>query len=191
VLRELGYKQWSLAWHFKIGLIGKGLATYDEVFFTKPANVRTLLQREGTEEGRDKYGEDVWVNTMQQWFRLLNEKWGIEKFCIPDVRFPNEANAIKAMGGKVLRIDSPIRARSSALSKQQREHKSEIALDSYDAFDAIIQNDPRHSETTKRQVLDALGEEPEHHSIVWDAWDTVVDKIDGIYSKIIKSGSDD
>ncbi len=53
--------------------------------------VRRFLQRLGTEGVRGTFGEDAWVNLMHSWW--INEatcKYGV----IPDVRFPNELEAV-------------------------------------------------------------------------------------------------
>ena len=86
---EYGFRNISLAWHFKIDCIAKGQADYDEVFNTKPPRVRRLLQILGTEQGRELWGENVWVNTVFSWMMLFHKDWGIDRFIIPDVRFPN------------------------------------------------------------------------------------------------------
>jgi len=56
-----------------------------------------------------------------------------ENVVIADVRFPNEADAIKQRGGKVIRVN---RHNHSAVNR----HKSEIAMDNY-MFDHAIYND--------------------------------------------------
>ncbi len=142
VFAPMGYHQFSLAWHLKCGLVGKGVATYEEVFQTKPPRVRTEMQLEGTERGRDIYGDDVWLKTTSAWLRLLSESWGIDKFVIGDVRFPNEAQFVRALGGKVIRIHAPDRAESNRLSPEDRLHRSETALDDWRLgdFDAWVDN---------------------------------------------------
>jgi hypothetical protein len=158
--KPLGYHQWSFAWHFKVWLAGKNEASYEEVFHTKPPKVRKLLQEEGTERGRNLYGENIWINTTEQWFKTIQEHWGVNKFIIPDVRFPNEAEAIQRMGGKVFRIVSPIRSSKSNLTPEARQHISEVALDNWSHFDGSILNDPEHAETVSMQVNTLLGESP-------------------------------
>ena len=160
-LKPLGYKQFSLAWHFKVGIVGEGKATHEEVFVTKPPHVRKALQMKGTEEGRDVFGEDVWCNHVREWFDLLHEMWGIDKFVIPDIRFINEVKFVQNMGGKVFRIHAPKRMEANSLTVEQRKHISETALDEYLEFDGIIYNDPEHIETVKRQLHIMLGEEQE------------------------------
>jgi hypothetical protein len=87
--------------------------------------IRRLLQIFGTEVGRDMFGENFWVD-----LALNNAKEG--KVVISDVRFKNEAEAIKAAGGQVWRVNrngvGPV-----------TNHPSEIDLDDY-KFDSIIDN---------------------------------------------------
>lgn len=64
--------------------------------------VRQLLQRMGTEAGRAIHGQDCWVKIAQ---RKVEAAPG--DVVITDVRFPDEAAAIRAWGGTVIRIDKP------------------------------------------------------------------------------------
>jgi hypothetical protein len=72
----------------------------------KHPEVRRLLQRIGTEAGREMFGEDVWVDRA---FRKLNQAYlGDGMPCVfTDVRFQNEADAIAHRGGKLIRIHRP------------------------------------------------------------------------------------
>lgn len=157
-LRPAGFYRWALADHFKVWIVGKGEATHEEVFRTKPPHIRHLLQQEGTERGRLVYGENVWVKTAFEWMTLLSETWGIQRFVISDVRFPNEMTAVQEFGGKVLRIVAPQREANSSLSPEARQHISETALDSTPmaAYDVVIYNDP--GQDAREQVLALLGE---------------------------------
>jgi hypothetical protein len=143
-LRPNGYYQVSLAWHFKVWIVATGRASYEEVFITKPPHIRELLQLEGTEKGRNVFGENVWVDAAFTWIRLFNDTWGVDRFVIADVRFPNEVEAILNHGGQVFRIHAPNRVKNSALTEDQRNHQSEIALDNFpiDKFSGVIFNDP-------------------------------------------------
>jgi hypothetical protein len=88
--------------------------------------IRRLLQVFGTEVGRDMFGSNFWVDLT---LNSIKE----DKVVISDVRFKNEANAIKSIGGQVWRINrhgiGPV-----------TNHSSEIDLDDYE-FDHIIDND--------------------------------------------------
>ena len=61
-------------------------------------DVRRLLQRMGTEVGRNLFGHDFWIDRA---FDGLN-KW--EPTVFDDVRFDNEAQAIRDKGGIVLLV---------------------------------------------------------------------------------------
>jgi hypothetical protein len=154
ITKHYGYVPFSLAWHIKTSLVGKGAASYQEVFQTKPAKIRHLLQHEGTESGRDIYGYDIWLNTAYSWMQLIYEQWGINRFVIPDVRFPNEVEYIKRMGGKVFRIIAPKRVTGSPLTMEARLHPSETALDEYplDNYDGIIENDVGQENTLFERI---------------------------------------
>ena len=89
--------------------------------------VRRLLQVMGTEVGRKLIHEDVWV------WRLFNSIDDNERIVIPDVRFPNEGDAIKKLGGSLWRIN---RRNHSAVN----DHASEHAMDNY-MFNHVIYND--------------------------------------------------
>lgn len=90
------------------------------------AEIRALMQRLGTECGRDLLGEDVWVNAA-----LDNLSTG--NYAVTDCRFLNEADAIRKRGGKIIRIERPGVGPANS-------HISETGLDNYD-FDAVIVND--------------------------------------------------
>lgn len=61
---------------------------------------RLALQLMGTEAGRDVFHSDLWVHTVLR--RCEQAPWN--NYVIADVRFPNEINAIKESGGKVIRV---------------------------------------------------------------------------------------
>jgi hypothetical protein len=88
---------------------------------------RGLLQRFGTEVGREMFGTDFWVNY------LLD---GLEhsKVVITDVRYLNEASAIVRRGGQMLRVERPGVRPANA-------HPSENSLDDYPNFAVTVPND--------------------------------------------------
>jgi len=89
-------------------------------------DIRGLLQRFGTEIGREMFGENFWVDY------ALNSIEDGSKVVFSDVRFPNEADAIRQLGGKVYRVE-----RQGV--EAANDHISEHALDKY-KFDGIINN---------------------------------------------------
>ncbi|MEU1309191.1 hypothetical protein ABZ419_09900 [Streptomyces cinnamoneus] len=112
---------------------GYSLAEHVDAFgwdlLKKDPVVRGLLQRCGTEAGRGVLGENVWVDAL---FHDA-ETWG--PTVITDVRFPNEAEAIRERGGLVVRIKRP-----SGTPIREADHTSETALDEW-PFDAVLIND--------------------------------------------------
>lgn len=90
--------------------------------------MRQLLQRLGTECGREMLYDTVWVDAALDDYRTGKVKHQV----VPDVRFPNEAEAIKELGGYVLRIERPGIDPANA-------HVSETALDDWN-FDAVVVN---------------------------------------------------
>lgn len=89
--------------------------------------VRALLQRFGTDAGRNVLGENVWVDA------LLNDCVLHQNYSVADVRFPNEANAIREHDGIVVRVMRPGVTAVNA-------HISERALDNF-VEDTRIIND--------------------------------------------------
>lgn len=63
--------------------------------------VRRLLQRLGTEAGRQILGEDVWVNAWKERTTL------VDRVVTTDVRFDNEVTAVRQLGGIIIRVDRP------------------------------------------------------------------------------------
>ena len=89
--------------------------------------VRSFLQKLG-DGCRQVFGKDIFVR------QVLDQIKPGDNVVIPDVRFPDEAEAIKAAGGLLIRIDRPgFGTRGS--------HLSETALEGYDGWDVVYKND--------------------------------------------------
>jgi hypothetical protein len=93
-------------------------------------NFRLILQGWGTDYRRKLYGKDYWVKRLSEKIRYL-ENSGATFIVVSDVRFQNEADLIKKLGGQVWRIEREL-ASSDA-------HPSETDLDDY-KFDVEILN---------------------------------------------------
>jgi hypothetical protein len=102
-----------------VGHVGWELAKGDP-------EIRRLLQRMGTEAGRNIHGEDCWIRLAERKIAAIDGN-----VVITDCRFENEAAAVRSWGGLVVRIDRP---GTTACN----EHASE-RLDF--AADATITND--------------------------------------------------
>lgn len=89
-------------------------------------SVRRILQRLGTEAGRDILGENIWVDTA-----FKNAPPG--DIVVTDVRFQNELDSIKQRGGTTVYVLRPgVGPRNS--------HPSETSI-TKDDFDVVINND--------------------------------------------------
>jgi hypothetical protein len=86
--------------------------------------VRDHLQILGTECGRELISQNIWVDA------TFNRMEPDGKYVISDVRFPNEASAILAQSGSLLRITRPGIGPANG-------HKSETALDDWE-FDTLV-----------------------------------------------------
>lgn len=94
---------------------------------------RELLQSLGTEWGRGMVRSDIWVRIgMRRAAECIENGWGV---AITDVRFENEAEAIREAGGEVWMV-----ARDSAgLQGATGSHSSEAGIPGR-LVDAVIEN---------------------------------------------------
>ena len=116
----------------------------------KPIDVRKRLQIEGTEKGRNIYGDNIWINTLENWIYLHHKRNNIKTFIISDCRFRNEAEWIEnKMSGLLIYVNSPNRNKkalelesnnNSEVYNKIKSHPSENALDNY-PFKYTINND--------------------------------------------------
>lgn len=92
---------------------------------------RHLLRTLGTEWGRTCVHPEVWLIA----WRSRAERYirSGTPVVVDDVRFPNEADLIRTLGGQLWRIDRPS-------TEGDTDHASEGGLDDYD-FDHYILND--------------------------------------------------
>lgn len=95
----------------------------------QPITWRGFLQRFGTDMGRDVFGEDFWVDQLinrlpkyQEWITELSYNTYVDgNYVIRDVRFNNEAKAIKLLSGTIWKI---LRA-----GYEGDSHRSEAGID--------------------------------------------------------------
>jgi hypothetical protein len=87
---------------------------------------RQLLQQLGTEVGRQIH-PSAWVNALFVDYTSKNHN----KWIISDVRFPDEAQAIKDRGGSLIKVNR---------DTDDDQHESETALDGYTGWDYVIDN---------------------------------------------------
>ena len=91
-------------------------------------DARWLLQRMGTEVGREVFGDNFWVDI------AMEKAHSHDKVVFTDVRYPNELQAILEASGAVWRV---VKEDVGAVNR----HASETALDHYQFEYVIFNND--------------------------------------------------
>lgn len=107
--------------------------------------IRELLQRLGTEVGRNMLGENVWVDA------ALATCEPDRDYVFTDVRFTNEAEALRSLGGIIIRIERPGYGPAN-------DHPSEVAMDDY-PWDYVVINDGDYTSfaTKLQNIVQDLG----------------------------------
>ena len=93
---------------------------------------RKLLQRVGTDMFRQHYPE-VWVQCLKSRIQTASARPGDTNIAITDVRFENEAKALRELGGHLVRIERPGNSTGDL-------HPSEVEMDGIEV-DATVLND--------------------------------------------------
>lgn len=113
--------------HWKRSGAVVGFTTPGGLQLSEPLSAREYLQRYGTEAHRDIFDTDFWVEQTD-----LSHDGRI--VLVTDVRFPNEAEAIKRAGGHVVLVEGP--------GDDVPAHTSEDPLPE-SVIDAVIDNTVR------------------------------------------------
>jgi len=111
-LQDRGFKEKELSW--------------------LPASPRRLLQTLGTEWGRDTIHEEIWIRSV---FRAIKAE-SPPVAVITDVRFNNEAFAIRERGGSVWLVTR----KTAGLGGDEGGHSSEKGV-RRDLIDEVVAND--------------------------------------------------
>jgi len=129
VLKPKGYLRWQMTLHYKTWLVATGRATFEEAFATKPPHVRKILQEEITALRHD-WSESIWLDVFKSWMVSLHEIVGVKvaKVAVTDLRFLIEMRGLKALGGKILHIESA--DQQANVAPELRGHRSEVELNS-------------------------------------------------------------
>jgi hypothetical protein len=147
----LNYLRLSFADQIKVNVMAKHQIPFDDVFVNKNQTTRVLLQQEGTENGRNVLGKNVWINYFDTWCQVFASR-GVDAIVACDVRFKNEACYIKAQGGILIKVVAPARNEkrlqtescgSHATYAKLCHHSSECDLDDLEGnlFNMILNND--------------------------------------------------
>lgn len=131
----------AFADQLKVNVMHHYNLSYNDVFNIKSSGTRKLLQIEGTENGRNIFGKDVWIEYINAWIEIYKQR-GIKHFFITDVRFQNELNWIINKNGLIIRINADDRNQDYLKNKNINNdsiHISETELDNYN-FKYYINN---------------------------------------------------
>ena len=129
----------------------------DDNHYLEPMTIRELLQRIGTEAIREQIHPNAWVNALFADYKpigdnllegeirkLYDEDLLYPNWIITDTRFENEANAVKERGGINIRVSRPFK------SDMHGQHPSETALDNYEDWDYIVENNGSLEDLVKK-----------------------------------------
>jgi len=116
---------------------------------------RTLLQVWGTDFRRQFFGNDYWINKMDEIIKKSTEFFDV--MFITDLRFKNEADFVKDAGGYVVRVERRS-FNSYPESDTSERHISEHDMNDYSEFDYVLNNDKTQDELRESigKMIDTL-----------------------------------
>ncbi len=164
LLPKLSFKNtlvMALADQIKMDCCVKHGIEYERLYGEKDEESRRMLQVRGTDKGRVKHGEDVWIKYIDNWMRVYSER-GIERFVVTDLRFPDEVEWLRSKGGIIIKVEAPERNRLRLMDESKNDmekmkilesHRSETALDDYgEYYDYCLLNDFMDEEIIDKEV---------------------------------------
>lgn len=118
-----------------------------------------LLQIIGTEYGRNKKGENVWVDIVRKQVDRASWLENPALITIEDARFPNEFDAFP--DAFRVRLEAPAEVRKARCHswRENQNHPSEVGLDAYAAagkFDLVIDTSIVDRQQAAKQVADCI-----------------------------------
>ena len=96
---------------------------------------RTLLQQVGTNVIR-KVEPDFWVEFIAKVTGFFKDTW--DYIIVPDTRFPNELEKLKANDANIFHVRVIREGFKSPLTEEQQQHPSETALDGIESDFTLI-----------------------------------------------------
>lgn len=139
---HMGYQEYSYAGPirtFMRDLLNVDVNTYENIKDKPHALLggntpRYAMQTLGTEWGRNTLSDTLWIDVCMNKVNSALHRHGTS-VVVSDVRFPNEAEAIRAAGGKIIQI-----LRAGGPGIQDNQHVSENGIPQH-MIDTIIIND--------------------------------------------------
>ena len=111
----------------------------------KTEKARTALQVYGTDNRRAS-DPQVWIKHLESHLRLISDRIGIRRFSVTDVRFQNEADWIRSLGGFVIWLQGRT---NTGLTEKQQQHSSETQ--DIEA-DYVVKNDVSRGAVAEEEV---------------------------------------
>ena len=108
--------------------------------YEKCSTVRELLQKVGTEVGR-QIDKNIWINSLTDYYK---NKFTGECLVVPDVRFANEVEELRKIDPKCLII---FVTRDTGFKDK---HISETSMDGFDKADVYIENNGTLEELVRK-----------------------------------------
>lgn len=125
----------------KMSCVIKHKTSFNDVYYNKPENVRTLMQTTGTQK-RHKNPE-YFINQMNFWLNVFKMR-KLDYVIISDIRYQNEFEFVKSQEKNfIIKINSPLRNKNYTQKYSNENiqfHSSEIEINNFNA-DLIINND--------------------------------------------------
>lgn len=101
-----------------------------------PMSVRDMMKFVGTDIMRCLFDQDIWI---KYFFNLVSRTRTSENvILVTDLRFPNEVEAVRSLGGRVMLVTGPQRAKQNI---PKDIHSTESALDNYEEDDYVVANE--------------------------------------------------
>ena len=83
--KNLKYLNIGFADQLKVNIMSKHRISYNDIYVTKTLKSRLILQKEGTEIGRN-IDENIWVKYLSNWITVHKHRNDIDVFIINDVQ---------------------------------------------------------------------------------------------------------
>lgn len=116
---------------------------------------RQMMQVIGTDFFRDQIHPEFWVHRAIHEMQAHPDGQGI---VVTDIRFQNELDAVRSLGGKILRIHRPVHSdQENGRHAVYDPHVSEESVDRLVGVDAVVNNDGTIDQFLERVERAACG----------------------------------
>ena len=135
----------NLSYGSYIKEFAKNISDWDGSEESKP---RELLQHLGTEIIRKKIDKDFFIKRLCDDIRVYSYYFDV--ITISDARFPDEVITPKKLFNDVIAIKVVMDNFETSLSDSEQKHSTETALDEFDDYDYVIENNGSIEELDKK-----------------------------------------